>query len=79
MEILPLVGIGELEFGQRNKAVLKLLGTPSTMINENGLQAEGSEKWEYNDLGIELSLENDGKQLLISLTVVSADCLSEWI
>jgi len=71
MEILPLVGIGELEFGQRKKAVLKLLGTPSTIINENGLQDEGYEKWEYNDLGIELSFENDGKQLLISITVES--------
>lgn len=75
MNIIPLNGVDEIQFGVCKQDIQKLLGKPDIVENLEGNMSDGSEIYMYISLGFDLYFDQDSNFRLwgISITGNSAN------
>ncbi|NQZ24657.1 MAG: hypothetical protein HRT53_21770 [Colwellia sp.] len=71
MNIVPLVGLKNIEFGDSKEKANELFGTSDLIKNELGQDGVSSEIWEYQSKGIELHFDPDLEFRLWDISVTS--------
>ncbi|MBZ2191602.1 hypothetical protein JFJ09_05160 [Pseudoalteromonas arctica] len=59
MNIVPLVGLKIIEFGDSKEKAIELFGKPDVIENELGKDGVSSEIWKYQSEGIQLDFDPD--------------------
>ncbi|MDN3385213.1 hypothetical protein QL995_21580 [Pseudoalteromonas sp. APC 3358] len=59
MNIVPLVGLKSIEFGDSKEKAIELFGKPDLIENELGKDGVSSEIWEYQAEGMQLYFDPD--------------------
>lgn len=72
-EIKPGVGLGNLKFGMTRAEVKLMLGEPSFIdkYSHTDSDTDLTESWEYDDLELSLSFDEDEKWRLVMMSVTS--------
>lgn len=72
-EIKPGYGLGNLKFGMTRAEVKLMLGEPSFVdeYSHSDSDSELTESWEYDDLGLSLSFDEEENWRLIMMSVTS--------
>ncbi|MGJ8694613.1 MAG: hypothetical protein ACSHW0_19320 [Thalassotalea sp.] len=71
MNIVPLVGLKSIEFGDSKEKANELFGTPDLIENELGHDGVSSEIWNYQNQGIRLYFDPDLEFRLWEISVTS--------
>jgi len=71
MNIVPLVGLKSIEFGDSKEKANELFGTPDLIENELGQDGVSSEIWDYQSKGIQLYFDPDLEFRLWEISVTS--------
>jgi hypothetical protein len=71
MNIVPLVGLKSIEFGDSKEKANELFGTPDLIENELGHDGISSEVWNYQNQGIRLYFDPDLEFRLWEISVTS--------
>ena len=71
MNIVPLVGLKSIEFGDSKKKANELFGPPDLIENELGQDGVSSEIWDYKSKGIQLYFDPDLEFRLWEISITS--------
>ncbi len=71
MNIVPLVGLKSIEFGDSKEKANKLFGAPDLIENEFGQDGIRSEIWDYRSKGMQLYFDPDLEFRLWEISVTS--------
>jgi hypothetical protein len=71
MNIVPLVGLKSIEFGDSKEEANELFGIPDLIENELGQDGVSSEIWDYQSKGIQLYFDPDLEFRLWEISITS--------
>ena len=71
MNIVPLVGLKSIEFGDSKEKAIELFGKPDLIENELGQDGVSSEIWNYKSKGIQLYFDPDLEFRLWEISITS--------
>ena len=71
MNIVPLIGLKSIEFGDSKEKANELFGIPDLIENELGQDGVSSEIWDYQSKGIQLYFDPDLEFRLWEISVTS--------
>ena len=71
MNIVPLVGLKSIEFGDSKEEANELFGIPDLIENELGQDGVSSEIWDYQSKGIQLYFDPDLEFRLWVISITS--------
>tara|TARA_R110002153_G_scaffold110373_1_gene251589 strand:+ start:57 stop:494 length:438 start_codon:yes stop_codon:yes gene_type:complete len=71
MNIVPLVGLKSIEFGDSKEKANELFGPPDLIENELGQDGVSSEIWDYKSKGIQLYFDPDLEFRLWEISITS--------
>jgi len=71
MNIVPLVGLKSIEFGDSKEKANELFGPPDLIENELGQDGVSSEIWNYKSKGIQLYFDPDLEFRLWEISITS--------
>ncbi|GAC07255.1 hypothetical protein [Paraglaciecola chathamensis] len=71
MNIVPLIGLKSIEFGDSKEKANELFGIPELIENELGQDGVSSEIWDYQSKGIQLYFDPDLEFRLWEISVTS--------
>ena len=72
-KIIPQGGINGLSLGIEKPVALNILGEPDDRTYATHEDSSSEEKWEYSDIGVELTFYSEDNWLLGSIAVESED------
>jgi len=73
VEILPLKGLSELQFGDSKKDLVSKFGSPTSIDNKGGTNVCYSEIYKYASLGLDVYLDIDAKFVVWGFSVNSKE------
>jgi len=71
MNIVPLVGLKSIEFGDSKEKANELFGLPDLIENELGHDGVSSEIWDYKSKGIQLYFDPDLEFRLCEISITA--------
>ncbi len=71
MNIVPLIGLKSIEFGDSKEKANMLFGTPDLVENELGQDGVSSETWEFKSQGLKLYFDPDLEFRLWEISITS--------
>ncbi|MBH0048448.1 hypothetical protein [Pseudoalteromonas sp. NZS11_1] len=71
MNILPLLGLSTIKFGDSKYQAIELFGKPDEIENELGKDGVSSEIWNFQSLGVRLYFDPDFNFILWDVSISS--------
>ncbi|MEI8618484.1 hypothetical protein P4S63_19125 [Pseudoalteromonas sp. B193] len=71
MNIVPLIGLKSIEFGESKEKAIKLFGEPDLVENVLGQDGVSSETWEFKSKGLKLYFDPDLEFRLWEISITS--------